>query len=602
MRAGRRDGAPVLPAFLAGLGLGVAQAPLCLGTCAPLALAVVTEAPADRPRRGSAGLLRFLLGRALGYLVLGAVAGALAGRISMSDLQRPLGAAFVAIAAALWLGSLGRAASEGSWACRIVRGPGRVARSPILLGALTGFQVCPPLLLAVGIALQGGGVLHAIAHFGGFFLGTSAGLVPFAAWPWVGRRLPAGWLARFRAMLPLLVGFFFFCWGMDRLFPPQVAALSVTEADLRAVAPGADRFVAVPSARCFEAYRSDAGEKIGACFVTSQIAPAASAGYGGPLPALVGIDAGGVITGVKLLPHRETPIYIARLEDPAYLARFRGKRVTDPLRVGGDVDAVTAATVSTEALANGIREAGRKVAAERFGVAVAEPGLGGPAPWEGALRDWRVWLLAAWLLGAAAVASRWRSGPVHTAVLGGSVVVLGLVLAQFFSVGHVVQIAAGRWPTGASAPAWLVLVGGVLAITLVAGRRYCASLCPFGALTELLGRAWPRPLPVPPRVSRALRPIRFILLIATPAAYFVWRRMAVVDYEPFAPTFAALTGRGIPADAAAAGLLVLIGVLSLASRRFWCLHLCPAGAALEAIARLQVRREPEAAPDGWMEV
>jgi sulfite exporter TauE/SafE len=574
---------------------------MCLGTCAPLALAVVAEAPADRPRRGVGALLLFLLGRALGYLALGAVAGALAERVTMPDLQRPLGAAFVAVAAALWLGAVGRSAPEGSWGCRLARGPGRVARSPLLLGALTVLQVCPPLLFALGIALQGG-ILRGLAHFAGFFLGTSAGLLPFAAWPWVGQRLPAGWVARLRATLPLVVGFFFLCWGMDRLFPARTVELVVSEADLRAVMPGADRFVAVPASRCFEAYRGDAGEKVGACFVTSQVAPAASAGYGGPLPALVGLSADGTITGVKLLPHRETPAYVARLEDPATLARFRGRKVTDPLRVGEDVDAVTAATVSAEALAGGIREAGRTIAAERFGIAAAEPAAAGPPPWGRALRDWRTGLLAGYLLAASLAAARWRGRPARALIRGASVVVLGLVLAQFVSIGHVVMAVAGLWPSLPGGLAWYVLAGGVLLVTLLAGRLYCSALCPFGALTDLLGRVWPWPAPVPLRVSRLLRPLRFVLLVATPAAYFVWRRLTVVDYEPFAPTFAALTGRGIPADAALTALLVLIGVLSLVSRRFWCLHLCPAGAALEVAARVQVRREGERQTGEGLEV
>jgi polyferredoxin len=76
----------------------------------------------------------------------------------------------------------------------------------------------------------------------------------------------------------------------------------------------------------------------------------------------------------------------------------------------------------------------------------------------------------------------------------------------------------------------------------------------------------------------------------------------VVDYEPFAPTFAVLTGRGVPVDAAVAGVLVLIGVLSLVSRRFWCVHLCPAGAAMEVVARVRFRREAGETPDGWLEV
>jgi NosR/NirI family nitrous oxide reductase transcriptional regulator len=592
----------VISTFLAGLGLGLTQAPMCLGTCAPLAFAVVTGAPAGRPRRGLGALLLFLAGRAFGYLALGAVAGALAARITMGDLQRPLGAAFVALAAALWLGAFGVAAADGSWACRLANGPGRVARSPLLLGALSGFQVCPPLLLALGVALQGGGILHGLAHFAGFFLGTSAGLLPFAAWPWIGVRLPAGWLARLRAALPLVVGFFFLCWGMDRLVPPPTFDLTVTEADLREVLPGADRFIAVPPSRCFEAYRGEGGAKAGACFVTSQVAPAASAGYGGPLPALVGLSTDGTITGVKLLAHRETPVYVARLEDPSYLARFRGRNVTEPLRLGGDVDAVTAATVSAEALCNGSREAGRTVAAERFGIVAAAPDAAAPSPWRQALGGWRIWLLAGYLLAAPVVATRWRRGPARAAVLGASVVVLGLVLTQFFSIGHVVMAAAGLWPSLPGGLAWYVLAGGVLLITLFAGRLYCAALCPFGALTDLLGRLWPAPMPVPPRVSRLLRPLRFVLLVATPVAYFVWRRLTVVDYEPFAPTFAVLTGRGIPADAALTGLLVLIGVLSLVSRRFWCVHLCPAGAAMEVVARVQVRREAGGVPDGWLEV
>jgi hypothetical protein len=358
----------------------------------------------------------------------------------------------------------------------------------------------------------------------------------------------------------------------------------------------------VPASHCFDAFRGGDGAKVGACFVTSQVAPAASAGYGGPLPALAGIDTAGVVTGVKLLPHRETPVYVARLEDPAYLARFRGRKVTEPLRPGGDVDAVTAATVSAEALCNGIREAGRKVAAERFGIAAADGAGAEGSPWRRPLGDRRLWLLAAFLLGGALAGRRWPSGPGHAAVLSASVAVLGLVLMQFFSVGHVVLAAAGRWPALPGALAWYVLAGGVLLITLCAGRLYCASLCPFGALTELMHRAWPLRVPVPPRVSKALRPLRFVLLVATPAAYFVWRRLTVVEYEPFSPAFSALSLRGVPADEAVVGLLVLIGVLSLVSRRFWCLHLCPAGAALEVAARLQLRRGPEEKPEAWIEV
>jgi sulfite exporter TauE/SafE len=582
----------VLTHFVTGLGLGAAQAPICLGTCAPAALSAVVDAPPGRPGPAWRSLGLFLAGRAGAYAVLGGLAGALAERLTLSELSAPLAAAFVALAAALWLGALGRSAPAGSWACRFAQGPGRFARRPVLLGALTGLQLCPPLLLAFGVALRGGGLVAALAQFAGFFLGTSAGLAPLAAWPWAGRLVPAGALARMRPALALLVGFFFFCWGLDRLFPPKTVALPVTESDLREVFPGAAAFAAAANPPRFDAFRA-AGETrpIGACFVTSQVAPAHTDGYGGPVSALVGLDASGAITGVKLLPHRETPVYVARIEDPAYLARYRGRKVTEPLVLGRDVDAVTAATVTAEALAAGIREAGRWVAASAFGLDVADRGGGAPAAdaWRAAVSRWDVWLLAGYLA-AAALAVRLRPTPAtRAAVLAASIAVLGLVLMQFVSIGHVVQIVSGRWPPLPSALIVYVLLGGVLLITLCWGRLYCACLCPFGALTDFLGRLPFARIPLSERLSRRLRPARFALLLATPAAFFVWRSQSVVAYEPFSPTFSALSGRGLPADAAILALLGLIALLSLAHRRFWCRHLCPAGAALEVVAELRGR-------------
>lgn len=595
----------MLGTFLAGLSLGVTNAPVCLATCAPLALSVVVEPAPGRGWGSARALVVFLAGRAGGYLALGAVAGLLAQRLTFADLQRPLAFAFVVLALALWLGAVGRLAPLGTWGCSFARGPGRLARWPFLLGALTGLQACPPLLLAFGVALQGGGVAAGLAHFAGFFLGTSIGLVPFAAWPWVGRRIPEVGLARMRTSVALLVGFAFFCWGMDRLFPAEKGVtVAVTEADLRAVLPGAELFVAAQNPPRFDAFRSKEDRvPIGSCFVTSQVAPAQSLGYGGPLSALVGLDATGTIRGLRLLPHHETPVYVARVEDPAYLARYQGRKVTEPLVLGADVDAVTAATVTAGALCAGVREGGRRVAAEVFGVAPAPAAAAETAgdSWRRAAIQAPVIILICYLGVAVAVVRRWPGRRVRTAILVASIAVLGLVELQFFSIGHVVQMASGRWPPLPANLKWYVLVGGVAVITLLWGRLYCEYLCPFGALSELAARAWPWPVPLSRRVSRWLRPARYALLLATPAAYFVWRRHEVIDYEPFSPTFVALSGRGLPWDALLVGVLTLIGVLCLANRRFWCRHLCPAGTALEVVAGLRPRGTVAKRTEEWLE-
>lgn len=83
-------------------------------------------------------------------------------------------------------------------------------------------------------------------------------------------------------------------------------------------------------------------------------------GYGGPIAMMVGVDAKGKVSGVKILNHRETPGLGANVVKPGFLAQFKGKSSKDPLEPKKDINALTGATITSRAVCEGVRQALKK--------------------------------------------------------------------------------------------------------------------------------------------------------------------------------------------------------------------------------------------------
>ena len=102
-------------------------------------------------------------------------------------------------------------------------------------------------------------------------------------------------------------------------------------------------------------------------------------GYGGPLRLLVGFDRNGALYSFKVLQHSETPGLGAELASPKnpLLASARGRpaAATDwrVAKDGGDIDALTAATISSRAACEAIAEAARRLSEIREQVRTSEP-------------------------------------------------------------------------------------------------------------------------------------------------------------------------------------------------------------------------------------
>jgi transcriptional regulator of nitric oxide reductase len=98
----------------------------------------------------------------------------------------------------------------------------------------------------------------------------------------------------------------------------------------------------------------------GYAFWTTELEPL-ERGYDGPIRILVGLDPKGVITGIVVAQHNE-PYGNFSIDLPQFPAQFKGKSIRDPFRVGGDIHAVSRATMTISSAARAVRNSARRVA------------------------------------------------------------------------------------------------------------------------------------------------------------------------------------------------------------------------------------------------
>jgi hypothetical protein len=73
------------------------------------------------------------------------------------------------------------------------------------------------------------------------------------------------------------------------------------------------------------------------------------------------MDLTGILTGV-VVDYDSEPYGYFSVEPPEFAAQFKGKSIRDQFRVGGDVDAVSRATLSVNSAARAIRDSSRMMA------------------------------------------------------------------------------------------------------------------------------------------------------------------------------------------------------------------------------------------------
>jgi NosR/NirI family transcriptional regulator, nitrous oxide reductase regulator len=113
----------------------------------------------------------------------------------------------------------------------------------------------------------------------------------------------------------------------------------------------------------FKAFVNDSGGApalAGLAFWTTELTPL-ERGYDGPIKILVGMDSAGVLTGIIVVDHHEPYGYFS-VDLPEFPLQFKGKSIRDAFRVGGDIDAVSRATMTVGSSARAVRDSARRVA------------------------------------------------------------------------------------------------------------------------------------------------------------------------------------------------------------------------------------------------
>jgi Na+-translocating ferredoxin:NAD+ oxidoreductase RnfG subunit len=74
-----------------------------------------------------------------------------------------------------------------------------------------------------------------------------------------------------------------------------------------------------------------------------------------PITFLVAVDAGTVLKDIDILVYREP--YGGEVAYDAWRRQFRGKSAQDPIQVGRDIRTISGATISVNAVTQGVRRA-----------------------------------------------------------------------------------------------------------------------------------------------------------------------------------------------------------------------------------------------------
>ena len=81
-------------------------------------------------------------------------------------------------------------------------------------------------------------------------------------------------------------------------------------------------------------------------------------GFGGAVKTMVGIDADGTITGLRVTGHSETAGLGAKATDPSFYEQFTGKSGSVSVtKDGGEIVPITSATITSRAVCVGAQEA-----------------------------------------------------------------------------------------------------------------------------------------------------------------------------------------------------------------------------------------------------
>lgn len=201
--------APHIP--IQGFFLGLSSGTVCLFSCAPVLLPYLLG-EGKKTGGNFLSLIRFMTGRLLGYLLFGIIAWE-AGQTLFKFLPQSgifFGAVFIILSLLLAAYGLFNFRTPCAAAAAAKSIPAGSAFFPVLIGFLTGINLCPPFLMALADSSNTATLLGSTAFFFMFFLGTLPFFLPM---PFLGLITRFPQVRMVGKMTAVLMGAYYFYLG-----------------------------------------------------------------------------------------------------------------------------------------------------------------------------------------------------------------------------------------------------------------------------------------------------------------------------------------------------------------------------------------------------
>jgi len=172
----------IAEAFLLGISTGI----YCFSQCGIVLAPYIFSEENTKLKDNSIAVFKFLLGRFFAYLLVGGLIGFLGqavsnGFLSVSEsiLGKIVGFSYIALSLLLILNATSHLNKHGNY-CRKYDRFKTYLHLPVILGLITGINVCPPFLLAATKVFEIGNAAAGVLFFLVFYIGTSLFLIPFS--------------------------------------------------------------------------------------------------------------------------------------------------------------------------------------------------------------------------------------------------------------------------------------------------------------------------------------------------------------------------------------------------------------------------------------
>jgi NosR/NirI family nitrous oxide reductase transcriptional regulator len=186
-----------------------------------------------------------------------------------------------------------------------------------------------------------------------------------------------------------------------------------------------------------------------------------------------------------------------------------------------------------------------------------------------------------------------KSAKLRWVALTATMLYLGFYKNGFLSVSHITSVIKLGPEALTNNLTTLMIAVFTIITTLIWGRVFCSSLCPFGAVQDFIARFSPKKwrIKVPQKIHDNALYIKYAILAVIIITAMVNANLSIFQYfEPFGTLFF------FSPSPVLWGILIAILAACFVVERFYCRYVCPLGAALGIVSMLspnRIKRVPQ---------